>query len=124
MKDEQTNILSLKRQVQEFCETRDWDQFHNAKELSIGAITEASELLEHFRFLTPEQIEEKMNNEETRKEVGEELADVFFFLLRFSQRYNFDLADCFAKKMEKNNRKYPAEEFTGKNHKSTWVPGT
>ena len=101
-----------------FCEARDWDQFHGAKDLAIGTVTEASELLEHFRFQTPEQINELLEDPKKRVAVGEELADTLFFLVRFSQRFGFDLSDCFANKMTKNDRKYPAEEFSGKNHKS------
>ena len=117
--DSEINLQQMKDKIKDFCEARNWDQFHNAKELSIGAITEASELLEHFRFQTSEQIEVLMADPEKRKEVGEELADVLFFILRFSQKYEFDLHDCFTQKMEKNGRKYPADEYFGKNHKST-----
>ena len=59
-----------------------------------------------------------MYDPEKRKEIGEELADVLFFILRFSQRYNFDLSSCFSDKMAKNDKKYPKEEFFGKNHKA------
>ena len=116
--DNETTLAELKNQIQEFCEARDWDQFHNAKDLSIGAITEASELLEHFRFQTDRQMDEILSNPDKRHAIGEELADVLFFLLRFSQRFEFDLSDCFADKMTKNAKKYPAQEFHGKNHKA------
>ena len=121
MNDKTRNLQSLKEQVKIFCEKRNWDQFHSGKELAIGAVTEASELLEHFRFLTDEQVEESLSNQEKRKAIGEELADVLFFLLRFSQKYDFDLNQCFQNKMEKNNLKYPADQFHGKNHKSKIV---
>lgn len=119
MNDDKIYLSQLKEKVKSFCEQRDWDQFHSAKELSIGAITEASELLEHFRFLSQEQVQAKMEDPKARAEIGEELADVLFFLLRFSQRYNFSLEDCFTKKMAKNAKKYPVDEFKGKNHKSS-----
>ena len=48
--DKNTTIQELKEKVRMFCEKRDWDQYHNAKDLSIGIITESSELLEFFRF--------------------------------------------------------------------------
>ncbi len=48
--DHNTNIQELKQKVKDFCDERDWDQYHNAKELAIGIVTEASELLDHFRF--------------------------------------------------------------------------
>ena len=116
--DSDTNIEQLKSQVKEFCQLREWDPYHGAKDLAIGAVTEASELLEHFRFQSHEQVEEIMSNPETRLQVGEEMADVLFFLLRMSERYGLDLSQCFAEKMQKNGLKYPAEEFRGKNHKS------
>jgi len=117
--DSDVSLQQLKNQIQKFCEERNWDQFHNAKELSIGAITEASELLEHFRFQTAEQMDALMSDPLKRKEIGEELADVLFFILRFSQKYEFDLHESFTNKMKKNALKYPAEEFYGKNHKSS-----
>lgn len=116
--DSEVNLSELKAQVQKFCEDRDWDQFHGAKDLAIGAITEASELLEHFRFQSDEQIVGIMADTEKREMIGEELADVLFFLLRFSQRYDLDLSECFSKKMLRNSKKYPAQEFYGKNHKA------
>jgi hypothetical protein len=47
--DKKTTLADLKLLVKKFCTARDWDQFHGAKDLAIGAITEAAELLEHFR---------------------------------------------------------------------------
>ena len=118
MKDQTTNIAELKKQIQNFCEQRDWDPFHGPKDLAIGAVTEASELLEIFRFQTTEQEQEILKHPDKRQAIGEELADVLFFLLRFSQRYDFDLSSCFLEKMRKNAVKYPVSEFKGKNHKS------
>lgn len=119
MKDSDTQIEILKNQVRDFCIERRWDPFHDAKDLAIGAVTEASELLEHFRFLDKDQVTEKMQNTVEREKIGHELADTLFFILRFAQKYDFDLSDCFSQKMSQNARRYPVEEFKGKNHKST-----
>ncbi len=54
-----TTIQGLTQRVWEFCQARDWDQYHGPKDLAIGVITEASELLEHFRFLSEEQALER-----------------------------------------------------------------
>ncbi len=115
--DYKTNINQLKEKVKDFCEVRDWDQFHNAKELSIGIVTEASELLQHFRFKSEEQIKEMFKDENKRKELTEEMADVFYFLLRLAQRYDIDLATELFDKIEKNNKKYPVEKAKGCNKK-------
>ena len=113
-------LEDLKIQIREFCEARDWDPFHSAKDLAIGAVTESSELLEHFRFQSPEQVEEILRQPEKRQAIGDEMADVLFFLLRLSQKYEIDLATAFARKMKRNSERYPVEEFRGRNHKSTY----
>jgi NTP pyrophosphatase (non-canonical NTP hydrolase) len=116
--DSKTSIEQLKKNVKSFCEDRDWDQFHNAKDLAIGAVTEASELLEHFRFLSNAEVEASLLDKDKRIAIGEELADVLFFILRFAQKYDFELDHCFNDKMIKNNLKYPIDKFKGKNNKS------
>tara|TARA_Y100000031_G_scaffold127432_1_gene145093 strand:+ start:7584 stop:7943 length:360 start_codon:yes stop_codon:yes gene_type:complete len=116
--DETTNILQLKEKIQKFCEDRDWDQFHNPKDLAIGIITEASELLENFRFKSEKEVEEIIKSEK-RKEITEELADIVFFVLRFAQKYNVDLSKELEEKIKKSALKYPIEKAKGSNQKYT-----
>ena len=115
--DDTTTLSTLKSQIKQFCEDRDWDQYHNAKELAIGIITEAGELLDHFRFQSPEQVDELFEDPEKLNEIGEEMADILYFLLRLSERYDIDLSEAFSKKMVKNEEKYPVEKVRGKNKK-------
>jgi len=119
MTDETTKIKELKELVRLFCEERDWDQYHNAKDLAIGISTESSELLEHFRFKSDKEIEEFFKDAQKKEEIGDEMADVLYFLLRFAQRYDVDLATALRKKIEKNAKKYPVEKVKGKNKKYT-----
>ena len=116
MKDTQVTIEELKNLVKDFCETRDWDQFHNPKELAIGISTEANELLQIFRFKSEEDMKVLMNSEK-KTEVEEELADVLYFVLRFAQMNNIDLSTAVKNKIEKNNKKYPLEKTKGCNKK-------
>lgn len=112
-------IEELKDKVRAFCEARDWDQFHGPKDLAIGVITEASELLEHFRFLSDEQAMAVLNNREQREEIEDEIADVLFFLLRFAQRFDVDIELALLRKIEKTEKKYPVEKARGRNTKYT-----
>lgn len=112
-------IEELEKMVQKFCEVRDWDQFHNPKDLAIGISTEANELLDIFRFKSEDDMKEIMDDAEKREHVTEELADVFFFLLRFAQMNQIDLYTAVVNKLEKNNRKYPVNKIKGKNLKYT-----
>lgn len=115
--DSETSIQELKEKIKKFCEERDWDQYHNAKELAIGIVTEASELLEHLRFKSYEEIDAFFNSLEKKQEMSEELADVLYFVLRLAQRYDIDLTTALNKKMEKNEKRYPVEKAKGSNKK-------
>jgi NTP pyrophosphatase (non-canonical NTP hydrolase) len=117
MDDKDLGIHTLKEWVQTFCEQRDWDQFHGAKDLAIGLVTEASELLEIFRFQSEEQISALLNSAQDREAMADELADSLFFILRFAARFDFDLTTSLRNKIAKNERKYPIEKAFGNNKK-------
>jgi NTP pyrophosphatase (non-canonical NTP hydrolase) len=115
--DDNSNIKDLKNLVKKFCDERDWDQYHNAKDLAIGIITESSELLEHFRFKSIEEVENLFNESSKREEISEEIADIIYFILRFAEKYDIDLSLELQKKINKNREKYPIEKSKGLNKK-------
>ena len=98
-----------------FCEQRDWDQYHNPKDLAIGISTEAAELLDLFRFKNGEEIQQTLTNK--REAIEDELADVLFFVLRFAQMNDIDLKKALEHKMAKNAAKYPVDKVKGNNKK-------
>ncbi|MGZ3723238.1 MAG: nucleotide pyrophosphohydrolase [Bdellovibrionales bacterium] len=106
--DETTSLNEVKKWVQDFCEERDWDPYHGPKDLAIGLVTEASELLELFRFVPEKDLPELMRKPSVRANAADELADSLYFILRFAQLYGFDLSECLRQKMKKNAVKYPA----------------
>lgn len=115
--DTTTTIAGLKEQVKRFCEARDWDQYHNAKDLAIGVSTEAGELLDLFRFRSLDEAQAMFRDEGERDDVEDEMSDVLFFLLRMAQMNGIDLSGAFARKMVKNEEKYPVEKARGSNKK-------
>ncbi len=115
--DNKITIEALKNKVQAFCEVREWDQFHNPKDLAIGISTEAGELLDLFRFKTQQQMEEMLKDNGKRGSIEEEISDVFYFVLRFAQLYDIDLSKALTDKLKKNDLKYPIEKSKGKNYK-------
>ena len=112
-----SDIDYLTKLIQAFCSERDWDQYHNPKDLAIGLSTEANELLDIFRFKSQEDMTEMMNDPEKREAISEELADVFLFLLRFAQTNHFDLKKALESKLVLNDKKYPVDKVKGKNLK-------
>ena len=117
--DNNTSINDIKNKIKDFCDARDWDQFHNAKDLAIGLVIETSELLEHFRFKSEEEIEDKFNDLNERKKITEELADVLYFTVLLANKYNVDLTTELNDKIKKNEQKYPIEKAKGSNKKYT-----
>lgn len=112
-------LSELTREVQSFCEARDWDQFHGPKDLAIGVVTEASELLALFRFLSEREAGDLLSDPAKKLAVEEEVADVLFFILRFAQRFDVDLPAALKRKLERNAARYPIEKARGKNRKYT-----
>ena len=113
--DKSTTIEEIKTIIKQFCDEKNWDQYHNAKDLAIGVSTEANELLDIFRFKNEKQIEQYFRDEKKRLEITEEMSDVLYFLLRLAQKYDIDMATEFNKKMIKNGIKYPVELCKSKN---------
>jgi NTP pyrophosphatase (non-canonical NTP hydrolase) len=104
-------------EVREFCEARNWTQFHTPKDLAIGLSTESNELLELFRFKDQADQRELLEDSEKREEIRNELADVLFFTLRFADLHDINLEAALAAKLEKNRERYAKEEYTSSNEK-------
>lgn len=111
------SLDELNSDVREFCEERDWTQFHTPKNLAIGLSTESNELLELFRFKDQDDQNALLADPENRVDVEDELADILFFTLRFADLYDIDLEDALEKKLEKNRERYPKKNFKGVNKK-------
>jgi len=112
MNDKQTNIQEMKDFVQKFVKDREWNQFHNAKSLSIAIAVEAAELMEHFMWCTNEEANKIM--EDNRQEIETEVADIMITLLCLCNAYNVDLASAAERKMVINKEKYPVEKAKGR----------
>ncbi len=106
------SLARLTAQLAAFANERDWDQFHNPKNLAMALAGEAGELVEHFQWLT---FDEAANlPADTREEVALECADVLLFLLRLADKLDIDLAKAAEKKLKLNAKKYPVEKARGR----------
>lgn len=100
-----TDIDDILEALRVFNRERDWDQFHNGKDLAIGLSVEASELLEAFLWKDPE----KVNPDKIR----EELADVLNYAFQMADKYNLDIKQIMLDKIQRNAEKYPVEKAKG-----------
>ncbi|MFQ6096890.1 MAG: nucleotide pyrophosphohydrolase [Armatimonadota bacterium] len=119
MNDDTTTIAEIRDALRRFARERDWEQFHNPKDLAVALSIEAAEVLEHFRFRSSEEVARLLRDEERRRALADELADVASFAVRLADVARIDLAEAIERKMQSAAEKYPAELVRGKPHKYT-----
>ena len=112
-----TDLESLRDQLRTFASDRDWDQFHSPKNLAAALAVEASELLEHFQWLTEAQSQQLPPD--ALNEVSNEVADVLLYLIRISDKLGIDLIAAANAKILLNAEKYPVEKARGSSRKYT-----
>ena len=111
------DLSEIRQKIIAFRNERDWAQFHDPKNLAEALSIEAGELLENFLWKTTEQ--SRNLSPEELKNVKEELADIFIFLIYLSEEYKIDLLMEVEKKIAKNESKYPVHKSKGSNKKYT-----
>jgi NTP pyrophosphatase (non-canonical NTP hydrolase) len=101
MQDTQEIIAALVK----FRNERDWQQFHNPKDLALAINVEAGELLELFLW--------KSADEANRERIKEELADIFAFAFLLAENQGLDVKEIVLEKIEANAKKYSIEKSKG-----------
>lgn len=109
-----SNIKNLQEKIAQFVSDRDWGQFHNPKDLAISLNLEASEVLEHFQWKSEKEMAAYVKSH--KEEIGDELADVLYWVLLMANNLDIDVVAAGERKLEKNASKYPVEKARG-NHK-------
>lgn len=120
MPDATTTIAELKQRVLDFSRARDWEQYHNPKDLGVALVCEVGELLEHFRYRTNEEIAAELAKVDIKTDVAHELADCLWLILRLADVCGIDLSDALDEKLGLANVKYPVELVRGRPHKYTY----
>src|ERR1700730_10243429 len=100
-----TDIEQLIDKLIQFRDARNWEQFHNPKDLALAINVEAGELLELFLWKTPE--------EANKEKIKEELADILAFSFLLAHKYEFDIKQIILDKISSNDMKYPVDKAKG-----------
>ena len=106
------NYKKVKSEIRKFVDERDWEQFHTPKNLSMALSVEASELLEIFQWQKADEY--KNANKKQKEMIKDEIADIFYYLVRISDKLNIDIEKALIKKMKKNRKKCPKRLVKGK----------
>ncbi|MEU6017549.1 nucleotide pyrophosphohydrolase [Streptomyces sp. NPDC047515] len=117
------DVRALQQRLAAFAAARDWEQYHTPKNLAAALSVEASELVEIFQWLTPEQSARVMERPETAHRVADEVADVLAYLLQFCEVLGIDALAALSEKIDRNETRFPVSELsdppgTGDRHSS------
>lgn len=117
MTSKSQSITDLQQRIVAFRDARDWKQFHNPKDMALSLVLETAEVVEHFQWKNEQEIKDHLAK--NKNELGEELADVMYWVLLMAHDLDIDLATIFEQKMTKNESKYPVEKAKGSHKKYT-----
>src|SRR5467141_3842940 len=100
-------LEDLRREVSDFRNNRNWRAYHTPKNLAISIAIETAELLENFQWKTDELIHKELKVETRRKQVSDEIADIFIYCLSLCDVLEVDLGEIVRRKIRKNAKRYP-----------------
>lgn len=100
-----SDLEELRKAIVQFTNDRDWNQFHNGKDLALALSIEAAELNEAFLWKDP--------NDVKVEKVKEELADIFNYAILIADKYNLDIKQIVLDKIKRNAEKYPVDKAYG-----------
>ncbi len=109
------SIADLTARIRSFVAARDWEQFHNPKDMAVAIAAEAGELMQHFVWQQPGQVEKRAV--EKREEIASEIADVAILLFEMADLLGMKLGEVMEAKIARNEERYPADKSRGNNLK-------
>ncbi|MGW9031221.1 nucleotide pyrophosphohydrolase [Streptomyces sp. NPDC055722] len=102
------DVAWLQRRLADFAATRNWQPYHTPKNLVSALSVEASELVEIFQWLTPEESARVMDDPGTAHRVTDEIADVLAYLLQLCEVLGVDALAALDAKIDRNEKRFPA----------------
>ena len=100
-----SDLEEFRKAIVQFTQERDWDQFHNGKDLALALSIEAAELNEAFLWKDASKV--------NVDKVKEELADIFNYAILIADKYDLDIKQIILDKLQKNAEKYPVDKAYG-----------
>lgn len=112
-------LVSLLEEILHFREERDWEQFHETRNLFIALVGEIGELGSLFQWQRTAELPSWLDNPLNKKKSEEELADIFIYLILLSYSMEIDLEQAVISKLKTNAEKYPVSSSRGSKKKYT-----
>ena len=111
-------IQEVQARLKKFTKDRNWEQYHNPKNLTMALSVEVAELVEIFQWSNSGGLDE-IKNEKIKEKIKEEVADIFIYLLNICEKLDLDITTIINDKIDKNEIKYPVNKSYGSSKKYT-----
>jgi NTP pyrophosphatase (non-canonical NTP hydrolase) len=111
--DRSTPVEILKDAIRRFAAERQWQKYHNPKNLAISIGVESGELMQVFQWISPDTAKQIEKRSKRWEKVAEELSDVVIYCLMLAMALDIDITTAVLTKIERNAAKYPADEYKG-----------
>lgn len=115
-------LSALRERLRHFVAEREWQKFHDPKNLAMAVASEAGELLAELRWVSNEQADSFTRDDAVRERVEQEVGDVLIALLLFCDRIGIDLISAAERKLELNAENYPIELSKGRSARPAQQP--
>ena len=113
-----TDLNILVEELRKFRDERDWKQFHNHKDMALSMVLESAEVLEHFQWKSPEEV--NTYAQENKADIAEEIVDVLKYLVQLADNIGVeDIVQVALDKLQRDAAKYPVDKAKGKHTKYT-----
>jgi NTP pyrophosphatase (non-canonical NTP hydrolase) len=115
MKESKTtkDFYQVVQDIKQFNTERDWDAFHQPKDVLIALMSEVGELADLYRWLDTAELKSALHNPEKKIKISEELADIFAFLIILAYKQDIDLLEALSDKLEKNKKRFNPATMKG-----------
>lgn len=104
-----TDLAAFTSAVRAFSTERDWGQFQDPKSLVLALMGEVGEVAELVQWVPADQAVAAFEAPERRERIGDELADVFIYLVRLADVLGVDLGAAGEAKLARNHARFPVE---------------
>ncbi len=107
------DVDKLKKYLEDYAQARDWEQFHNPKNIAMALSVEASELVEIFQWLSESQSSKVAQDSELKNKISHELADIITYAVLMGKYLDINIASALENKLQHNAEKYPVDKARG-----------
>ncbi len=112
--DRETTLRELKEAVHQLCLRKGWgeDGVQNPQHVAMAMTVEMSELLEHFQWLNPPEVEALLAGKNPGKvaQIAEEFADVMIYGLQLARALDIDISSQIMRKIDIVEHRPPRAE--------------